>query len=516
MEGNQIVTIDLGTKTIRLDVANVVDGEKIEVIYHNDFPSAGISHGKVVNPSKLGAVLRNAVSAAENFLSIRIEKVLVGCQKCDIKSIDKTVCLNLNESDKVTAETLDALKDLACDETMSDLDENETILTATAQCFNAGDEFGVPAEDLEGMMVEHIEGKYKIFTGRTISEKQVDAAFREAGVDHIKPVFFGSEIGEAILSKNELENGAAIIDMGAGATAVYIFHSGVLRHFASIPFGGNSISSDIRFLCDIDEGLAENIKLGYGGCMPEKLESLGEKTLRIKDIDTGNQKEVTAKYLSEIISARAKEIIEAILYEIQESGYADKLKNGIVLTGGCAPTLNLCHYIKQLSGYNARLGCPSPSMFRSDSKLFRSPSSATTAALLLCGAKHTQSFIVQNRHVGIQPGAQIKLPPTEEKPVATPTAEQETAITGERSGLFGLIFDSLSNDDENGKKKKEQEKTAAKEARKAAKEAKKQEKEARKAEKEARKKEQSDNESGGLFGSILGKVHDELFKEDDI
>lgn len=486
---NKIVAVDLGTRLIRLDVATVVDSDKIEIIYHNDFTSAGISHGKVVNPSRLGAVLRCAVDSAENFLGMKIEKVLVGCHKCDIRSIDKTVSMELSGESKVTAETLDTLKDLACEEVMGELDESETILTATAQCYNAGDEMGVPAEDLEGMMVERLEGKYRIFTGKTLAEKQIDAAFKEAGVDHIKPIFFGSEIGEAVLSKNELMNGTAIIDLGAGASSVYVFHSGVLRHYGSIPFGGNSISSDIRYLCDIDEKLAENIKLGYGGCMPERLAGLGEKTLRIKDIDTGNQKELTAKYLSEIISARTREILEAILYEIQESGYADKLKNGIVVTGGCAPMLNLCHYIKQISGYNARLGCPSPSVFRSDSKLFRSPSSATMAALLLYGAKNSASFNVHPTQKALEPGEVTKTASTEHS----------------GGGILDMFFDSVSSEQRKEmKKQKEQERKAEKQARE---EAKKAAQEAKRLEKQQEQKA----DDGGLFGNLMN----ELFKDDD-
>ena len=53
-----------------------------------------------------------------------------------------------------------------------------------------------------------------------------------------------------------------------------------------------------------------------------------------------------------------KEIVDAVLFQIQESGYADRLRNGVVLTGGCANLANCANLIKLMSGYNVRIGFP--------------------------------------------------------------------------------------------------------------------------------------------------------------
>ena len=92
--------------------------------------------------------------------------------------------------------------------------------------------------------------------------------------------------------------------------------------------------------------------------MPDRLQSLSEKVLHITGNPAEQAKEVTLKYLSEIITARVEEIIQAILYEINESGLAEHLRGGIVVTGGCAEMANLGILIKQMSGYNVRTGYP--------------------------------------------------------------------------------------------------------------------------------------------------------------
>lgn len=90
--------------------------------------------------------------------------------------------------------------------------------------------------------------------------------------------------------------------------------------------------------------------------MPEKLQSLSEKILHIRSNNAEPDKQVTVKYLSEIITARIEEIMMAMLYEINESGFADMLRSGIVITGGCAQTANLGNFIYEMSGYRVRTG----------------------------------------------------------------------------------------------------------------------------------------------------------------
>ena len=155
-----------------------------------------------------------------------------------------------------------------------------------------------------------------------------------------------------------MENGVALIDFGGGSTSVSIYHGNIMRHYASIPFGGKNITHDIKSECQISEALAENIKQAFGACMPEKLQSLSDKIIHIRSNSAEPDKQLPVKYLSEIITARIEEIIMAILYEIENSGFADMLRSGIVVTGGCAKTANLGSFIYDLSGYKVRTGYP--------------------------------------------------------------------------------------------------------------------------------------------------------------
>jgi cell division protein FtsA len=163
-------------------------------------------------------------------------------------------------------------------------------------------------------------------------------------------------VAKTVLTEEDRQSGVALVDIGAGVTSVAIYQGGIMRSYVAIPFGGKTITGDIRSECSIPEDLAEKIKLKFGACMPGKLASLSEKVLQIRL--TEPYKEVTVKYISEVIDARAREIIDAVLYYIQESGLENNLRGGIVLTGGGASLVNFANLFKEVSGYEVRIGFP--------------------------------------------------------------------------------------------------------------------------------------------------------------
>lgn len=450
MEDKYIVTIDLGTRNLSLAVGKLDDNGKIEICYYNDFPSEGISHGKVLNPTKLGRALETAVNSAGNFLGIKINEVMVGCQKYDIRQVEKKVVMEIDAQQCICTKQLEMLEDLAAEQVIGELENGEEILSLVVQSFNTDDEFSVSECDIVGMMSSHIEGVYKIFIGKSASSKYIDAAFSSIGINLVRKVFVPDYMGKCCLSRSELDGGVALLDLGAGASSVSVFYGGVLRHYGAIPFGSRNITADIANLCEINDILAENVKMGFGGCMPDKLESLGEKTLRITDTESSDRTEFTAKYLSEIITAREKEILDALLYEIQLSGYADKLKNGVVVVGGGANMLNICNFIKLISGYNARVGAPSRSIFNSGISSFFNMSAAMQAALLLRFSNENVSCTQK-----VEPQQEV-----EQSVIEQQTKEEEPVQVVETPGslLFGEEEVPQKQNEEKVKKKNKEKK----------------------------------------------------------
>lgn len=356
MDERHLVAIDIGTSKIALTVAKV-EGENVQIIYYRETPSAGIKYSRVINPHKAAGAIRQAVTTAEKELGISITDIIVGLPKYEVTQDPATLTVTREADTCITQEEITGIKESALEKYPGINKETEMLFGIVAQSFGDEDEIQISENDIIGMAPEKLNCEFRVFKGQRKNVRDLRLAFRNAGNIHICREYFTPEaIAKAVLYDFEMENGVALIDLGAGVTSVTIYYDNIMRYYSAIPFGGNAITSDIRTECYITEKMAESIKLAYGACIPEKLLSLSDKTLLISSNDSLPAKQVTVKYLSEIITARETEIIEAILYRIQESGLADRLRSGIVITGGGANLLNVGSLIKDISGYAVRTG----------------------------------------------------------------------------------------------------------------------------------------------------------------
>lgn len=353
-----IVAVDLGTSKIALIVVKV-NGDDAQVVYYKETASAGIVNSGVSNMVQARTPLQHLIKDAEESLNIKINQAVIGMPKYPIRQeANSGKIMDRGDFTEITQEDVDNLKRFAQETYPLQSAEREAIYGAVAQSFSDGENFQIKEDDIVGMSSNTLEGHFKIFIGKRKELINADSLLAKAGISARKKYFTADTTAHVILSETEMENGVALVDFGGGSTSVAIYHDGIMRHYASIPFGGKNITHDIKSELQITERLAENIKMAFGACMPEKLLNMSEKVLHIVDKNSTQDKQVAVKYLSEIITARVREIMEAVLYEIQESGLAEHLRCGIVITGGAARTANLGMMVNEMSGYNVRIGYP--------------------------------------------------------------------------------------------------------------------------------------------------------------
>lgn len=386
MDDRYIAAVDLGSSKIALAVAKI-EGEDIQVIYYKEVKSEGIRYSFVFNPQRASEPLKDLLSSAEKELNIKIMQAVVGLPRYYVMQEVATGTIPRSDANsRITGEEVFSLKNLALDNYPLADPQKQTIYGAVAQSFSTDDIIQAREEDVVGMVSEKFEGNFKIFIGNKKSVYNIDNIFNDSGVAIAKSYFTPTTVANAVLTYEEMDNGVALIEFGAGVTSVTVFQDGILRHYAAIPFGGSNVTNDIKMEGGLSSSLAENIKLAYGACLPDKLASLSEKVIKIQYPESGTEKNLPVKYLSEIITAREEEIVEAMLYEIERSGLADNLRSGVVITGGGASMANLSRQIKDISGYNVRIGYPRRKFSYSGcTGVFET--SATTCISLLLTAK---------------------------------------------------------------------------------------------------------------------------------
>lgn len=426
MEERYIASVDLGTSKLAVCVARIQD-QNVEVIYYKESPTLGIRYSYVLIPGKVKEEVRKAISEAQQALRIKIQQVIVGLPRWYVRQETASASMTRPEPDDLIQESeIKALKSMALESYPLEDSTKEVIYGAVAQSFSTEDSINEPENDIVGMAAETLEGNFKVFIGNRRYSSNIDSVFNDLGIAIAKKYFTPGITAKAVLKSEQMENGVALIDIGAGVSSVTIFKDKIMRFYAAIPFGGNSVTNDIKSECNFSFELAENIKKAYGACMPNKLSSLGEKSIQIVDEDGNTTAQVSVKYISEIITARMKEIIEALLFRIQESGFASEedLRAGVVVTGGGAELVNCANYIKELSGYTVKVGRPRK-LFSCEGCPEASETSAATSMGMILSARNDRFLNCVNeavaRNMTVPQTGSAEIP--EEKEEATPVQE---------------------------------------------------------------------------------------------
>ena len=424
MDERYIAAIDLGSARISLGVAQV-QGDNTQIIYYDSVPSEGVRTGAVFNPQRCGSKIRELLDKAEDELKIHIHQIVTNYPKYGAEQQLATGELpRTDPMSSISDEELDSLKNVSLDSYPLDNSATQLIYGAVVQSFATEEYINAREDDVVGMISAKLYGNYKLFIGSKRTSDYIDAACNMAQIA-ISDKYFGPEVeGKAVLTMNEMENGVALINMGAGVTSVTVYHKGVLRYYGAIPFGGKTITEDIRYESGFSESLAENIKLAFGACLPDKLQNLSDKILQVDCGEDIPPKNLSVKYLSEIVTARQKEILEAMLWHIQKSGLADNLRSGIVLTGGGCELVNTANLLRDISGYSVRIGAPRR-FFTTGCDGLNSPAATTCAGLIMEARKHPHincAEIPETIEVEMAPPQREELFP-EEKPEEEPQPE---------------------------------------------------------------------------------------------
>src|SRR5665647_2673888 len=205
------------------------------------------------------------------------------------------------------------------------------------------------------------------------------------------------------------EAGVVLVDIGGGTTDVAVYYDNIIRHTAVIPFGGNVVTKDIKEGCAILQRHAEQLKIQYGSALGDIAPE--DKVVSIPGISGREPKEISFKSLAYIIQSRMEEIIDAVNFEIQNSGYADKLAAGVVITGGGAMLKHLPQLMKFKTAMDVRIGLPNEHLAGTAKNEINQPMYATSVGLIMRGFEYLETykktFNAANSDDYIQPKAVI-------------------------------------------------------------------------------------------------------------
>jgi cell division protein FtsA len=449
-----VAAIDIGTTKIVALAGRKNEFGKLEVIGLTKTESKGVRRGVVLNIEEAVQSIKIVVDDLATKHNITFSNVFVGIAGQHIRSVQNRDYL-LRDSLDTEISTEDVQK-LMQNMYKTTIDSDEEILHVIPQSYTVDNE--LCEKNPVGICGKRLEGNFHIVIGKIASANNIRKCIHRVNLAVSSLILEPLASSQSVLTDDEKEVGVALVDIGGGTTDIAVFHEGIIRHTAVIAFGGNVITKDIKEGLGIIEKHAELLKVQYGSALAETTPQ--DSVVTIPGINGRPSKEVSLRTLAYIIQSRMEEIIGAVQFEIESSGFHEKLGAGIVVTGGGALLKSLPQLIAFKTGMDVRIGLPNEHLAGNVKDDISHPMYSTAIGLLLMGydsmekefkkLDEEQMLAEENEIAENTAQAETNIPEPETETKIDKTKEKKKKQKdGNMFKTLGQAFTKIFEDDEN-------------------------------------------------------------------
>lgn len=342
--------LDIGTSSIKVLVAEFISGE-MNVIGVSNIPSTGVKDGIIIDIEAAAAAIKTAVEQAEEKAGMTIDKINVGLPANLLQIEPSQGMIPVpSESKEIKDEDVDSVVKSAL--TKSITPEREVISLVPEEFIVDGFQ-GI--RDPRGMMGIRLEMRGLIYTGPSTILHNLRKTVERAGISVENIIITPLAMARTVLNEGEREFGATVIDMGGGQTTVATMRAQELQYTNIYTEGGDYITKDISKVLKTSMSIAEALKFNFGQANIN--EASETETVKVDVVGSEEPVEVTERYLSEIVSARVRHILDRVKQDLERGRLLD-LPGGIVLVGGGAIMPGVVDVAQEILGTNVKLHVP--------------------------------------------------------------------------------------------------------------------------------------------------------------
>ncbi len=444
-----IVGLDIGTTKIAAIAGRKNEFGKLEILgFGKASSNNAVQHGQVLNIENAVKAVNEAMSSCrQSNANLSIKEVYVGIAGHHIKSLQTRGDLVRQQlDDEITQREVDQL---ISDQRKTYIPAGDQIIDVIPQEFTV-DNFQNIRNPI-GYSGVKVGANFHIITGDKFAIRNITRAVNKSDLAIKDIVLQPLASADAVMCEHDLEAGVAILDIGGGTSDLAVFHEGILKHTAVIPFGGENITNDIKTGLSVLKSQAEAMKVQFGSALAQ--EAKANAIITIPGIRGMPPKQVSVKTLAQIIQARMSEILDFVTYHLKQVGMDSRtLNGGIILTGGGSQLKHLIQLTEYQTGLNARIGFPNEHLASGYIEELTKPMYSTCIGLILKGysdfERQRKDFITSNAEVS---DAKVTVPegftrPLTEEEIAREKEIQQVpmeAVRKRKKSIWDKMKDSI-------------------------------------------------------------------------
>jgi cell division protein FtsA len=347
---DQVVGLEIGTAKVCAVVGVMSPESGLSIIGVGQARSRGVRKGEIVDTAAAAEDVRSAIAEAEQMADVEVRSVYLGVSGAHIQGFNNRGRHNIPSHDREIMQ--EDLQDVVKNAKAINLPADRHVIHVIRQHYIVDGQQGIvnPA----GMLGAHLEADVHVVHGVTNRLQNPIRVVKSLQLDVENIVFNGIASSLAVLTSQEKELGALVIDLGAGVTEYAVYVDGIIKHTGVLAVGGDHVTNDLAYGLKVAMGRAEALKLEHGAALvaPE----VKGQTISLPSDHGLPERVLNLEHLRRIMSARLEEIFEIIAEDLESEGLLERLRAGVVLCGGGARVPEIDQLASRVLGLPVALG----------------------------------------------------------------------------------------------------------------------------------------------------------------
>jgi cell division protein FtsA len=343
-----MVGLEIGTSKICVVVGESRPDGTTKILGVGQAPSRGVRKGEIVDFETAMKCVHEAVVDAEQKSDVMIRSVYVGVAGAHIQSFNNRGCIMLpDDRDEIDEQDIEDVKINAREVSIP---APNAFLHSIIQHYHVDGQDGVL--NPIGMLGTKLEADFHIIHGVRTRIQNTIRCVKELPLEVEDVVFTALASAQVVLTQQQKNLGALVIDIGGGTTDYILYVDGAVKQSGALGVGGDHITNDISMGLRIPMARAEKLKIEegsatLGNCLP------GE-TVVLKDDSGFAGKEIDRETLNTIIHLRLRETLELLKRQLDDEAFINFIGEGIFITGGCSLLSGIDHLAEDIFEIPAR------------------------------------------------------------------------------------------------------------------------------------------------------------------
>src|SRR5919201_3371683 len=324
----------------------------VELIGYSQIQSRSVKGGAVVDLAECEQAVRQAVSLAERMAKVRVESVLLSVSggrpighMIEAASDIRGGAVTPADISRITSAGM-----------RHATGEGRTVLHALPVSYALDGVKGI--RDPKGMVARQFGVDMNVVTADATVAKNLMLVVERCHLNVEAMAASPYVAGLSVLTDDEADLGAAVVEMGAGSTTIATYSGGRFVHASGFALGGQHITMDLARGLSACIADAERIKTLYGTMLTGGSDARELMSLQAAGEERDTPQIVSRATIANIVRHRAEEIFEMVRDRLAESPLSAEPRARVVLSGGASQLTGLVELATRILGRPVRIGRP--------------------------------------------------------------------------------------------------------------------------------------------------------------